>query len=653
MSEVDNEVTETPKITQSGSADDYTSDAIQVLKGLEGVRKRPAMYIGDTGENGLHELVKEIVNNSVDEAMAGRCDRIEVVVLADGSVRITDDGHGIPVGIHEGEGKSGVEVVMTMLHAGGKFDKKAYQVSGGLHGVGASVVNALSEWLIVEVRQSGKVHQQRYARGEPQMGLEVVGDADTTGTIIHFKPDAEIFETVEYRWEMIAPRLRELAFLNKGLEIVVRDERNDQQETYLFEGGIVEFVTFLNEGRSSLHPEPIYLKGERDGVGVEIAMQYNDSYQETVFTYANNIKTTEGGTHLIGFRAALTSTLNSYSTREDLLKNVKFAIAGEDTREGLTAVVSVNVPEPQFEGQTKSKLGNSAVKGLVQSLTSEALSTYLEEHPDVGKRIIAKIVEAGRAREAARKARELTRRKGILDGGSLPGKLADCSTRNPDESEIYLVEGDSAGGSAAMARDQQYQAVLPMFGKPLNVEKARIDRVLGNDKLLPLISALGIGIGEEYDFSRLRYGKVIIMADADVDGSHIRILLLTFFFRYMRELIEKGKMYLAQPPLFLVKRGKRELYAFNEQQRDEHLAEMKGDGDGRGIMVQRYKGLGEMNPEQLWETTMDPERRTLLQVAIDDALEAEHMFTLLMGEQVEPRREFIEEHALDVKNLDI
>jgi DNA gyrase subunit B len=653
MSEVDNEVTETPQGTNGGNAADYTSDAIQVLKGLEGVRKRPAMYIGDTGENGLHELVKEIVNNSVDEAMAGRCDWIEVAILADGSVRITDDGHGIPVGRHEGEGKSGVEVVMTMLHAGGKFDKKAYQVSGGLHGVGASVVNALSEWLIVEVRQGGKVHQQRYARGEPQTGLEVIGDADTTGTIIHFQPDAEIFETIEYRWEMIAPRLRELAFLNKGLEIVVRDERNDQQETYLFEGGIVEFVTFLNEGRSSLHPEPIYLQGERDGVGVEIAMQYNDSYQEAVFTYANNIKTIEGGTHLVGFRAALTSTLNSYSTREDLLKNVKFAIAGEDTREGLTAVVSVNVPEPQFEGQTKSKLGNSAVKGLVQSLTSEALSTYLEEHPDIGKRIIAKIVEAGRAREAARKARELTRRKGILDGGSLPGKLADCSTRNPDESEIYLVEGESAGGSAAMARDQQYQAVLPMFGKPLNVEKARIDRVLGNDKLLPLISALGIGIGEEYDFSRLRYGKVIIMADADVDGSHIRILLLTFFFRYMRELIEKGKMYLAQPPLFLVKRGKRELYAFNDQQREEHLAEMRGDGDGRGIMVQRYKGLGEMNPEQLWETTMDPERRTLLQVAIDDAVEAEHMFTLLMGEQVEPRREFIEEHALDVKNLDI
>jgi len=650
MSEVNNEVT---PAQQQGNGADYTSDAIQVLKGLEGVRKRPAMYIGDTGENGLHELVKEIVNNSVDEAMAGRCSRIEVCVLADGSVRITDDGHGIPVGQHEGEGKSGVEVVMTMLHAGGKFDKKAYQVSGGLHGVGASVVNALSEWLIVEVHQSGKIHQQRYSRGEPQSGLEIIGDADSTGTIIHFKPDADIFETIEYKWEMIAHRLRELAFLNKGLEIGVRDERTDQSETYLFEGGVVEFVSFLNEGRSSLHPDPIYLEGERDGVGVEIAMQYNDSYQETVFTYANNIKTVEGGTHLVGFRAALTATLNAYSTRENLLKDVNFALAGEDTREGLTAVVSVNVPEPQFEGQTKGKLGNSAVRGLVQSMTSDALNTYLEEHPDVGKRIIAKIVEAGRAREAARKARELTRRKGILDGGSLPGKLADCSNRDPESSEIYLVEGDSAGGSAAMARDQKFQAVLPMFGKPLNVEKARIDRVLGNDKLLPLISALGIGIGEDYDFTRLRYGKVIIMADADVDGSHIRILLMTFFFRYMREIIETGKLFLAQPPLFLVKRGKRELYAFNEQQRDEHVNEMKGDGDGRGTMIQRYKGLGEMNPEQLWETTMDPDRRTLLQVAIDDAVEAEHMFTLLMGEQVEPRRAFIEEHALDVKNLDI
>ena len=447
--------------------------------------------------------------------------------------------------------------------------------------------------------------------------------------------------------------MRELAFLNKGLEIRVFDEETGAKETYLFEGGVVEFVSFLNEGRNSLHPEPIYLEGNRNDVSVEVAMQYNDSYQESVFTYANNIKTTEGGTHLVGFRAALTSTINSYAARNDMLKNVKFAIAGEDTREGLTAVVSVNVPEPQFEGQTKSKLGNSDVKGLVQSLTSESLNAYLEENPDVAKRVISKIVEAGRAREAARKARELTRRKGLLDGGSLPGKLADCSSRDTDQTEIFLVEGDSAGGSAAMARDQNFQAVLPMFGKPLNVEKARIDRVLGNDKLLPLITALGIGIGEDYDFSRLRYGKVIIMADADVDGSHIRILLMTFFFRYMRDLIENGRLFLAQPPLFLVKRGKQELYAFDESERERHVQTVKGDGDGRGTMIQRYKGLGEMNPEQLWDTTMNPDTRTLLRVALDDAVEAEHMFTLLMGEQVEPRRQFIEEHALDVQHLDI
>ena len=631
----------------------YTTDAIQVLKGLEGVRKRPAMYIGDTGENGLHELVKEIVNNSVDEAMAGRCSRIEVTLRTDGSVVIQDNGHGIPVGMHPVENKPGVEVVMTMLHAGGKFDKKAYQVSGGLHGVGASVVNALSEWMVVEVWQGGQIHRQRYERGVPATGLETCGATEQTGTITHFKPDPQIFETVVFDFETISHRLRELAFLNKGLEICVNEESSGASEVYLFEGGVVEFVAFLNEGRSNLHPQPIYLEGKRADVGVEVAMQYNDSYQETVFTYANNIKTTEGGTHLVGFRAALTSTINAYATRNDLLKNVKFAIAGEDTREGLTAVVSVNVPEPQFEGQTKSKLGNSDVKGLVQSLTSEALSTYLEENPDVAKRIISKIVEAGRAREAARKARELTRRKGILDGGSLPGKLADCSNRNPDETEIFLVEGDSAGGSAAMARDQNFQAVLPMFGKPLNVEKSRIDRVLGNDKLLPLIAALGIGIGEDYDFTRLRYGKVIIMADADVDGSHIRVLLMTFLFRYMRDLIEDSKLYLAQPPLFLVRRGKQELYAFDEEEREQHVKTIKGDGDGRGIMIQRYKGLGEMNPEQLWVTTMNPESRTLLQVTLDDAVEAEHMFTLLMGEQVEPRRQFIEEHALDVKNLDI
>ena len=631
----------------------YTSEAIQVLKGLEGVRKRPAMYIGDTGESGLHELVKEIVNNSVDEAMAGSCTRIDVIIGKVGSVRVEDNGRGIPVDHHAGEGKSGLEVIMTILHAGGKFDKKAYQVSGGLHGVGSSVGNALSEWCVAEVHQNGKQHRQRYARGVPTTDVEIVGNSERTGTFIEFLPDPKIFETVSFNYETISHRLRELAFLNKGLEIRVEDERSGDQQSFLFEGGLVEFVEFLNEGRNALHPKPIYLQGDRDGVGVEVAMQYNDGYQETLFTYANNIKTGEGGTHLVGFRAALTRTFNSYANRNNLLKNVKFSIAGEDAREGLSAIISVKVPEPQFEGQTKSKLGNSDVKGIVDSLTSEALGEYLEENPDVGKRIVEKIVEAGRAREAARKARELTRRKGVLDGAALPGKLADCAVRDPEQSEIFLVEGDSAGGSAAQARDQYFQAVLPMFGKPLNVEKARIDRVLGNDKLLPLISALGTSIGEEYDFSKLRYGKTIIMADADVDGSHIRILIMTFFFRYMREIIERGRLYIAQPPLFLVKKGKQERYAYGEMERDEFVREMSSDGDGRGVMVQRYKGLGEMNPDQLWHTTMDPEKRTLLRVALEDAVEAEHMFTLLMGDQVEPRRAFIEMHALDVKNLDI
>ena len=637
---------------EEAQEEEYTADAIQVLKGLEGVRKRPAMYIGDTSENGLHELVKEIVNNSIDEAMAGRCSRIDVTITTRGTARIQDNGRGIPTDFHIAENKSGVEVVMTMLHAGGKFDKKAYQVSGGLHGVGASVVNALSEWCTVEVWQKGKVHLQRYSRGVPETGLEVIGDTDQTGTIIEFKPDAEVFETVEFSFEFIAIRLRELAFLTKGVEINIRDERSGEVDRYLYEGGVQEFVRFLNEGRSMLHPDPIYLQGERDGVVVEVALQYNDGYQETLFTYANNIKTDEGGTHLVGFRSALTRTINNYATRNNLLKNVKFNLSGDDTREGIAAVVSVKVSEPQFEGQTKGKLGNSEVKGIVDSFVSEALSTYLEENPDVARRIVDKIVEAGRAREAARKARELTRRKGVLDGGALPGKLADCSIRDPAQTEIFLVEGDSAGGSAAMARDQSFQAVLPMFGKPLNVEKARIDRVLGNDKLLPLITALGTSLGEDYDFEKLRYGKVIIMADADVDGSHIRTLIMTFFFRYMRDLIEKGKIYLAQPPLFQVKKGRLELYAFDQAERDQHIAALGGNGDGRGIAIQRYKGLGEMNPEQLWETTMDPERRTLLQVAIDYAVEADHLFTLLMGEQVEPRRAFIEKYALEAKNLD-
>ena len=638
--------------SDENSEDTYNADAIQVLKGLEGVRRRPAMYIGDTGVNGLHELIKEIVNNSVDEAMADRCSRIDVTLKKDGSVCIQDDGHGIPTDFHPGENKSGVEVVMTMLHAGGKFDHKAYQVSGGLHGVGASVVNALSEWCTVEVWQKGKVFKQRYARGITQSELETIGDTDETGTITEFKPDAEIFESIAFDYEFLSHRLRELAFLTKGLAIHVSDESTGESDLFHFEGGVEEFVRFINQGRTVLHADPIYLQGDREGVAVEISMQYSDSYQETIFTYANNIRTTEGGTHLSGFRTALTRTINSYATNNNLLKNVKFKVSGEDTREGLAAVVSVKVSEPQFEGQTKGKLGNSEVQGIVDSFTSEALNRYLEENPEVAKRAIEKIVDAGRAREAARKARELTRRKGLLDGASLPGKLADCSIRDPERTEIYLVEGDSAGGSAAQARDQSFQAVLPMFGKPLNVEKARIDRVLGNDKLLPLITALGTSLGEEYDFSKLRYGKVIIMADADVDGSHIRILIMTFFFRYMRELIERGSLFLAQPPLFLVKKGKQERYAFTEEERDQIVREMSSDGEGRGVMVQRYKGLGEMNPEQLWETTMDPETRTLLRVTLDDAVEAEHLFTLLMGEQVEPRREFIVTHALDVKNLD-
>jgi DNA gyrase subunit B len=610
------------------------------------------MYIGDTGIGGLHELIKEIVNNSVDEAMAGRCDRIDVIIKKDGSVWIKDDGHGIPTDFHPGEKKSGVEVVMSMLHAGGKFDHKAYQVSGGLHGVGASVVNALSEWCIVEVWQKGKVFKQCFERGITKTELEAIGETNETGTITWFKPDHEIFDSIEFDYEFTSHRLRELAFLTKGLAIHISDERTGQADEFHYEGGVEEFVRFINHGRTVLHSDPIYLQGTKESVAVEISMQYNDGYQETIFTYANNIRTGEGGTHLSGFRTALTRTINAYANRNSLLKNVKFKVSGEDTREGLTAIVSVKVSEPQFEGQTKGKLGNSEVQGIVDSFTSEALAQYLEENPDVAKRIIDKIVEAGRAREAARKARELTRRKGLLDGASLPGKLADCSIRDPEKTEIFLVEGDSAGGSAAMARDQSFQAVLPMFGKPLNVEKARIDRVIGNDKLLPLITALGTSLGEEYDYEKLRYGKVIIMADADVDGSHIRILIMTFFFRYMRELILQGNLFLAQPPLFLVKKGKQEKWAFTEKERDAHLAEMSSDGEGRGVQISRFKGLGEMNPEQLWETTMDPETRTLLKVTLEDAVGAEQLFTLLMGEQVEPRREFIETHALDVKNLD-
>ena len=632
----------------------YDARNIQVLKGLEAVRKRPAMYISSTGPSGLHQLVEEIVDNSIDEAMVGYCDRIEVSINLDGSFTVLDNGRGIPVDLHADENKSGVEIVMTYLHAGGKFDKKTYKVSGGLHGVGASVVNAVSEWCEVEVMKDGHTYRQRYQRGVPTTGLEVLRKNKKRGTKTTFKPDSQIFETTEFDFDTIALRLRELAFLNNNVTLTITDQGNQRSHKFQFKGGIVSFVKYLDENRTALHPRPIYFQRRRDSIEVEIAMQYNGSYTENIFIYVNNIRTTEGGTHLIGFKAALTRTLNNYAVKNDLLKNVKFGISGDDVREGLTSVISLKMPEPQFEGQTKTKLGNSDVKGIVESLVGKALGEFLDENPSIARTIIDKCIEAARAREAARKAKELTRRKGILDGASLPGKLADCSIRDPEATEIFLVEGDSAGGSAAQARDQRFQAILPLWGKPLNVEKARIDKVLGNDKLQILITALGAGIGEDSDIAKLRYGKVIIMADADIDGSHIRTLLLTFFFRYMRELVEQGKVYIAQPPLFLVKRGKTEHYAFNDSERDGLIQDLASDVRGkREVLVRRYKGLGEMNGEELWRTTMDPETRTLLRVQLVDAVEADHIFTILMGDQVEPRRRFIEEHALEVRNLDL
>ncbi|OGG51727.1 MAG: DNA gyrase subunit B [Candidatus Handelsmanbacteria bacterium RIFCSPLOWO2_12_FULL_64_10] len=635
-------------------ADVYSADHIQVLKGLEAVRKRPAMYIANTDIRGLHHLPREIVDNSIDEAMAGRCNRIEVSLNADGSATVADNGHGIPVDIHPVEKKSGVEVVMTILHAGGKFDKKTYKVSGGLHGVGASVVNALSEWCEVEVSMNGRVYQQRYERGVPVYDLKEIGKTRSTGTKTTFKPDPEIFEVVEFQHDTVASWLRELAFLNSNITITLQDERSRQSDTFHYKGGLVSFVQYLDEGRVSLH-KPISFEGDRESISVEVALQYNDSYTENVFSYVNNIHTPEGGTHLVGFRTALTRTLNTYAEKNNLFKNLKFTLSGEDVREGLTAVLSLKVPEPQFEGQTKTKLGNSNVRGIVESIVGERLTEYFEETPSVARKILDKSIEAARAREAARKARELVRRKGVLEGGSLPGKLMDCSISDPEATEIFLVEGDSAGGSAAQGRDRRFQAVLPLWGKPLNVEKARIDKVLGNDKLQPLITALGAGIAEDFDVTKLRYGKVIIMADADVDGSHIRTLILTFFFRYMRQMVDVEKVYIAQPPLFLIKHGRTEQYAFSDAERDALLKGIgsNGDGGGKNTMVQRYKGLGEMNPDQLWKTTMNPETRTLLQVSIEDAAEADHTFAMLMGDEVEPRRKFIEEHAGQVRNLDL
>ena len=799
---------------------EYTADSIKVLEGLEAVRKRPAMYIGSTGSVGLHHLVYEIVDNSVDEAMAGFCKNIDVIIHIENSVTVIDDGRGIPTEMHSTQKRSAAEVALTVLHAGGKFDSEVYKVSGGLHGVGVSVVNALSEWLDLEIKQNGKVYQQRYERGTPQAPLAETGTTTTTGTKITFKPDYQIFEECEYSYDILSQRLRELAFLNRGLKITIQDERSGKKQAFFYEGGIASFIEYLNKNKTPLHPTPIHLEKEREGVFVEIAFQYNDSYVEQVFSFANNINTQEGGTHLVGFKAALTRTVNAYAVSSGLLKNGAEALSGEDVREGLTAVVSVRLPNPQFEGQTKTKLGNSEVKGIVEAMVNDSLGAYLEENPLVGRKVAEKALNAARAREAARKARELTRRKGALDSASLPGKLADCQEKDPALSELFIVEGDSAGGSAKQGRDRKNQAILPLKGKILNVEKARFDKMLSSDEIKVLITALGTSIGpEEFDIAKLRYHKIVIMTDADVDGAHIRTLLLTFFYRQMPQIIERGYLYIAQPPLFKVKRGKTERYIkddswmedflldlatedvelFSAEQNDyltggrltavlkklvqsettldkfrkkrldimvlrallldkalnkaylkdeqklkavatsveeylkkyhsktltewaieqdeEHLAlrllfdskydaahssiilddnfvttpefrelqslspailglggpeykirekgEEKSFNDTgklvhyvlelgkKGLAIQRYKGLGEMNPEQLWQTTMDPEKRTFLQVTIEDSVKADEIFTILMGDAVEPRRTFIQRHALEVRNLDI
>ncbi len=790
-------------------ANEYTAEDIKILKGLQAVRKRPAMYIGSTGPEGLHHLVYEVVDNSVDEALAGYCKNIEVVLHHDGSCTVIDDGRGIPTEPHPGDpkGRSAAEIVLTELHAGGKFEAKAYRVSGGLHGVGVSVVNALSEWLEVEIKRNGNVYAQKFSRGTPVTPLEIIGKTRSTGTKITFKPDNEVFETTEFSFEILSQRLRELAFLNRGLRITIADERSGKKQEFYYKGGIVSFVEHLNKNKTPLHPKPIYISGERDGIIVEIAMQYNDSYTETIYTFANNINTREGGTHLIGFKSALTRTANQYAQSSGLIKNGKTSLSGEDIREGLAAVISVKVPEPQFEGQTKMKLGNTEVKGIVESIVNEQLGQFFEEHPAYAKRIIDKALQAARARDAARKARELARRKGALEDAGLPGKLADCSEKDPAQSELFIVEGDSAGGSAKQGRDRRFQAILPLRGKILNVEKARLDKMLSSEEIKTLITALGTGVGPEFDISKIRYHRIILMTDADVDGAHIRTLLLTFFYRQMPDIIEHGYLYIAQPPLYKVKKGRTEKYIQSDAELQEMLFELasedvsiryrgefiKGkavisvlkriyeyvnllnwfvlrrkdidileyllskdiddtilkdkvvldslckeiqekftnvkilditfdeehacyaveirrlgkrvrlmdeflnspdfkelkvrykivkdlapqpyvikvkeedrsfenikdlfttvlDIARKGLTIQRYKGLGEMNPQQLWETTMDPEKRTLLQVTVEDSVQADEIFTILMGDQVEPRKEFIVKHALEARNIDI
>ncbi|WKN44767.1 DNA topoisomerase (ATP-hydrolyzing) subunit B [Tunicatimonas pelagia] len=642
---------------------DYSANNIQVLEGLEAVRKRPAMYIGDVNTKGLHHMVYEVVDNSIDEALAGYCNNIDVVIHPDNSITVTDDGRGIPTGIHTKEKRSALEVVMTVLHAGGKFDKNTYKVSGGLHGVGVSCVNALSEELTATVHREGKIHEQKYSRGVPLFDVKVIGETDRTGTTVHFVPDSEIFNVHEYKYETIASRLRELAFLNAGIRISLTDLRDKdedgepEKENFYYEGGLLEFVAYLDNNRDNLIPEPIYLDSERNGVPVQVALTYNTSFTENVVSYVNNINTIEGGTHVSGFRRALTRTLKSYADKSGLLDKVKVDISGDDFREGLTAVISVKVAEPQFEGQTKTKLGNSDVMGAVESCVGDALATFLEEHPKESKVIINKVVLAAQARHAARKAREMVQRKNVLTGTGLPGKLADCSDSDPENCELYLVEGDSAGGSAKQGRERTFQAILPLRGKILNVEKAQEHKIYDNEEIKNMITAMGVSFGTEDDdkalnMEKLRYHKIIIMTDADVDGSHIRTLILTFFFRYMRALIESGYLYIALPPLYLVKKGKEERYIWTEEERETAVKELAGDGKIESVSVQRYKGLGEMNPEQLWETTMNPETRSLKLVTIESAAEADHLFSMLMGDEVAPRREFIEKNA-KYANLDI
>lgn len=626
----------------------YDAERIQVLEGLEAVRKRPSMYIGSTDFHGLHHLVYEVVDNSIDEAMAGYCTTITVALNDDGSVTVEDDGRGIPIGMHKKYKQDVLELVLTKLHSGGKFDRKAYKVSGGLHGVGLSVVNALSEWLEVRVKRQGKMHFQRYERGVPTNPIKVDGDAQGTGTIIRFKPDSQIFESTEFNYETLSGRMREFAFLNKGLKVSLSEQKTSQSNSYRFDGGIVEYVQFINRSKACLHEKPIYIYVERDGLSVEIGMQYTDSYAENIHSFANNINTVEGGTHLVGFRAALTRTINDYAKKYSFLKGNGEGLSGEDVREGLTAILSVKLPEPQFEGQTKTKLGNSDVRGIVESAVSEKLFEYLDENPKVAQACISKAILAAQAREAARKARELTRRKGLLDVGNLPGKLADCTEKDPTKCELFLVEGDSAGGSAKQARDRSFQAILPLRGKILNVEKARLDKMLKNAEIRTIITALGTGIEQELDIEKARYHRVCIMTDGDVDGAHIRTLLLTFFFRYMRPMIDRGYIYIAQPPLYRVKKGKTEKYVYSDKELSELIQEV-----GEGADIQRYKGLGEMNPEQLSVTTMDIKSRILKRITIEDAVEADELFTILMGDAVEPRRMFIHDHAKEVEFLDV